>query len=175
MSRRMSQGTHPSRTWLPSKFVWSFIYLLFCYNLTSPLSQEILASLPGYSYSSRNATSPGRKSADHSACWVFLCFHGNPDWLTWTAGYLTCARTWSFFCVHIHWGVSLAYRRSKFNAYCLLSCREHSTLILSAFVHQLWPYITAKLKRAYGIDKSTVMLSLNVIADILSDILQVKK
>ena len=38
-----------------------------------------------------------------------------------------------------------AYRCSQFNAYCLLSCRGHATLIFLNFVDPLWSCIKVKV------------------------------
>ena len=62
-----------------------------------------------------------------------------------------------------------AYRCSKFNAYCLLSCREHATLIVLSLPTRcdLASRSRSVIKTSMsicGILKSTVMPSLNVIA-----------
>ena len=62
----------------------------------------------------------------------------------------------------------VANRCSKFNAYCLLSCRDNSKLIFFPSVKPLWPCIEIKVidtnMNRYAMHKSTSMPSLNAIA-----------
>ena len=74
----------------------------------------------------------------------------------------------------------MAYPCSKINAYCLLYCREHATLIVCLFADPLWLYASRSRssQRAWAywalISLYTALPSLNVIAYILSETLQVE-
>ena len=75
---------------------------------------------------------------------------------------------------------TLAFRWCKFDACCLLSCRNSSTLKFCLLpTHYDWPCFKVKVTEMsmslYSMYRSTVMPSLNVIAEIVSEILAVKK
>ena len=52
--------------------------------------------------------------------------------------------------------VKMDYRCSNFNAYFLLSCREHATLIVFAFADPLWPCIKCKVIETAWSDRASI-------------------